>query len=66
MKCDKALQLVLDSQLDLILASVRKVVSNEQFLIFLCQVLELDLDKLRLYCMQGGQKQLICLFPRFY
>lgn len=62
---DEVLQLVLHSRLGLILGSVRKVVSNEQFLILLREVLELDQDKLRSYCMQRLQKQFICPFPRF-
>lgn len=39
---DEVLQLVLHSQLNPILTSLGKVVSNEQFLIFLCGMLELD------------------------
>lgn len=39
---DEMLQLVLHSQLDLVLASIRKVGSNEQFFVFLCEVSELD------------------------
>lgn len=35
--CNEALQLVLRSQLTLIPAGVRKVVSNEEVLVFLCE-----------------------------
>jgi len=63
---DKVLQLVLHSLLRLRVASIRKVVSNEQSLIFLCEVLELDSDRLKSYCLQGVQKQLTCLFPGFF